>query len=1174
MTRGTRGLIVTLFAASGFSALVYQVVWMRMLTSVLGSTSSATAAVLSAFMGGLALGGWSVGRVVDRHARPLAVFAWLEAAIALTALGSPLLLETSAPVYRTLSLLWGDHVLLRAAVQFALSTACLVVPTFLMGATLPALVRAVVPSAHAGCGLAALYGANTLGAAAGAFAAGFFLIPLLGLRATIAFAAFLNVVNAVVAWTMASARDEHATVPPVSSDVIAAPADDRPWTGRAVLITTLVAGFAGLASEVAWTRILVFGLGSTTYAFATMLVTYLVGIAVGSFLAGRVLLHVRRPVGALAVIQVLVGVAGVISLVIYSYYAEQLGTAIFVASERSWTRGVFLDFAVAALALLPVTVLMGAAFPVAYAAYAAGRPAVGSVVGRLYAASTVGSIAGSLAAAFVLIPALGLQRTLLLLASASLMSAALVAAADRPGRAGAMRAALPLAAAVSVFGLPIVRPFHQVGPTERLLFYREGPMSTVSVVEDALRTRKLHIDKIAVAGTDPVLLTDQKSLAHLPMLLHPRATRALTVGFGSGGASWSFTRYGRLEHVDCVEIDPTVLEAAPYLEHSHHGVLGHPRFRLIAEDVRSHLLTTQSTYDIISTDCTDLRYKSNALLYTREYFELCLRRLNPGGIVAVWLPLGGLSTDALQVALATFMSVFPRTSVWYLNNVPAHYALLVGSAEEITFDAASVARQLGEPAVRADLAEIGLADRWKLFGSFVTDSAGSRRLAANARINTDDLPILEFMVPRTGFRGSITANLAALFDVRRPPLLAGVSASEAEEASRYWQAAGELGRGHGIFLRGNHDYRRAIAHYLAAAALNPADSNIRHLVARVEATEAAKAAELSALAASESADARARNDLGLLWLSRGEADRAIAEFQAAAALEPADWGAPFNLGLAYERRGDLRAAESAYRNAIARDEYVAAAHTNFGLVLLAQQRVPDAIAALQRAAELDPESADAAYNLGLAYQQAGQPEKAQRAYDEAIRRRPTHAAALTNRGTIALAQGRAQEARRAFEHAMDAEPSYAEAHYNLGLLLDQAGQTVAAAHAYETAIRFRPDYPEARNNLGILKDRAGDHAAAIAQYRAALHTHPEYAEARTNLALALTAAGRTAEATAEAERAVRLRPQGAEAYVSLGLASWRAGQRERAIAAFEKALAIEPSLDTVRDWLETLRRGR
>jgi spermidine synthase len=478
-------------------------------------------------------------------------------------------------------------------------------------------------------------------------------------------------------------------------------------------------------------------------------------------------------------------------------------------------------------------------------------------------------------------------------------------------------------------------PLHEPDIGSRLLFYREGRLSTVSVVENVAGSKTLHIDKIPVAGTDAVMMTDQKSLAHVPMLLHPLARHALTVGFGSGGASWSFTRYSRLRQVDSVEIDPTVLEAASHFRESHHDVFADPRFRLILDDARSFLQRTDRTYDIISTDCTDLRYKSNAMLYTREYFQLCRRRLNPGGLTVVWLPLGGLSNEDLRVAIATFRDVFPSMSVWYMNNVPAHYVLLVGGDRDVPINVANLREQLTEETVAEDLAEIGLADPWKIVTGFLFGADAAARFTAGASINTDARPILEFSVPRGGFSGfTITRNLLSLLRERHTPPVRTATDGDRDAFDAYWRAADRLIRGHAIFQRGNHDYQATLDYYRAAEAINPGDRQTRRLVDDVRATESSWRRVLERRLQDEPTDVSAHIRLGLLNLSQGNATTALAQFDAAARLDADNWQSRFNQGRAHEEMGAFEQAEEAYRAAVAINPRAAMAQTNLGLLLL------------------------------------------------------------------------------------------------------------------------------------------------------------------------------------------------------------------------------------------------
>ncbi len=1164
--------MLAVFTASGFAGLVYEVVWMRLLTAVLGSTSAAIAAVLAAFMGGLALGSAAFGALVDRSRSPLRVFAGIELGIAATGLLVPVLLAGLAPLYAWLQPAAASPSSALAMLQFLLSLAVLMMPTALMGGTLPALTRAVVPPGRVARGVAALYAANTLGATAGAFSAGFILLPAIGMRATYV-AAAINVLTAGAALLVARREGLTRRVAIGTASQPRAPlASLRPWLGRLVALTAAVSGFGALAAEVAWTRLLVFGLGSTTYAFATMLTTFLGGLALGSWGAMQAARAIRRPARALAVVQGLVGIVGVASLLAYTRYAERIATATHAAIDTSWIRATAIGFAAAAGALLPATLLMGATFPLACAAYAEGRGRLGGAVGRLYAMNTLGAIVGSLAAAFLLIPWWGIQETLVILAAGNLLMAAVLALAE--GGRGALKLAAPaVLAALGLVLAPALRaPLHQPDIGGRLLFYREGRLSTVSVVENADGYKTLHIDKIAVAGTDPVMLTDQKSLAHLPMLLHPGATRALTVGFGSGGASWSFTRYSRLQQVDCAEIDPTVLEASSHFHESHHNVFGERKFELILDDARSFLQRTDRTYDIISTDCTDLRYKSNAMLYTREYFQLCRRRLNRGGLTVVWLPLGGLSTEDLRVAVATFRAVFPRMSVWYMNNAPAHYVLLIGADRDIPIDIQSLREQLAEKTVAEDLAEIGLADPWKIVSGFLFGAEGAARFAGGAPVNTDARPILEFSVPRGGFSGFvISRNLLSLLRERHVPPVRAASNADLLVLDRYWRAADRLIRGHALFQRGNHDYRSTVAQYRAAQAINPADDQTPRLIANVRATEASWRRVLERRLQEAPNDASARNRLGLVKLSEGDARGAAAEFEAAARVDPENWEAWFNQGLAHEGTGALDRAEAAYRTAVAKKPAAAMAYTNLGLLLVERGQLEAAVQALSRAAALDRESADAEYNLGVAYGRLGGTAEAEAAYRRALRLDPTHVGALANLGTILLVQGKQVQALEAFEQTLRADPTYAVAHYNRGLVLDRVGRDAEAESAYLRAVHFEPGYAEALNNLGLLNERRGQRKLAIEYFRRALAADPAYAEAHINLALALLSVGANEEARAHAERAVELRPDMGAAHAGLGYVLWHQGDRSGAVAALEKALAVDPTLEAVRQLLADVR---
>jgi hypothetical protein len=371
------------------------------------------------------------------------------------------------------------------------------------------------------------------------------------------------------------------------------------------------------------------------------------------------------------------------------------------------------------------------------------------------------------------------------------------------------------------------------------------------------------VDNVGVAGTDPMLLTDQKSLAHVPMVLLRQPRSALTVGFGSGGASYSYTLYPELEHIHCVEITRTVIEASPWLVDSHKNVVmqrdayraqtgrepqglplwddggasgwykSDPRYRIILDDARSYLRFTGMKYDIIATDCTDLRYKSNANLYDLEYFEICRDHITDDGMVVVWMPLAGLSPEAMRVAVRTFQRVFPNTEVFYMNNEPTHYILLLGTREPLKVDAALMAERMSRPQVAADLREIHLEQPEKMLSCFVTGRDALNTLIKGDVLNTPDNPYLEFESPRYGYGDApLLDNLDALFGVRENParLVAEGTAGSGFMArlEKYYEASPWIIRGHRHYRE--MELVQACQAYLKAREINPADRSVDYLL--------------------------------------------------------------------------------------------------------------------------------------------------------------------------------------------------------------------------------------------------------------------------------------------------------------------------------------------------------
>ncbi len=861
-------VILLLFFLSGLSGLIYEVIWTRLLLTVFGATLYAVAAVLAAFMGGLAVGSFLGGKVADRVARPLLVYGVLELLVAATALAVPAALRLFDPFYEMVYASGQASFLQLSLVRFAVSFLILLVPTTCMGATLPLLSRYLVRRGGImGSRIGGLYAVNTTGAVAGTFLAGFVLIAWLGVWGSIVFGAALSALVGLVAIAASWTRETGSVALEARSEPLASELADNPqpsWLAQLVLVTYGISGFVALSYQVFWTRALVFRfeiLKNTTYSFSAMLTVFLIGLATGSAVMSLLVNRQRNPVRLYGLIQILTGVSGALSLFVLLGVAGalRLGDPEGPAGAISWGMAVGNVFLRTGATIFLPTFLMGMAFPLAARICIRRLGAIGSGTGRLYAINTVGAICGSFAAGFMLIPVFGLARGLLALGLVNVLLGTVVLVADpnqdRRSRLGWLALAGVICTVFAVAS-PGPAPFQDLLETHFIvtdeddeLAYVEGPLATVSVVEDAIGHRVIHIDNSSVAGTDRILLTDQKSLAHIPALLLENPRSALTVGFGSGGASWSYLQYREMERVDCIEICASVPRLAHTLRASNHGLLDQwdrqsslvgqtfhaGRFRVIIDDARSYLRFTKTRYDIIATDCTDLRYKSNANLYDVEYFELCRDAITEQGMVVVWMPLAGMSPEVFACAMRTFAHVFPDMSVWFMHNEPTHYLLLIATPQPLRINIARMRERISRLEIRNDLAEVSLHQAEKILSCFLTTAPAIEEhlRALNPVLNTENTPFLEFESPKFGLGDEpLLANLEILRQHRQPvtPYLDD-SATQPEfmaRLDRFVAAVDTVLAGHAHLRR--LDLRQAARSYLAAKEICPADESLDFLL--------------------------------------------------------------------------------------------------------------------------------------------------------------------------------------------------------------------------------------------------------------------------------------------------------------------------------------------------------
>jgi spermidine synthase len=763
----TRTLSLLLFC-SGASALVLEVCWFRRTAQIAGATSVAMAAVLAAVIGGMAVGSLWLGRVADRSRNPLRLYGLLETGVALAALLTPTLLALSQGGFDLLQRHLGDMPLLATGTRFVLATLLLAPPAVLMGGTLPAAACAVrIARAERGRALGWLYAANTLGAVAGTLAAGFILIPALGLGWATRSAALLA--GAAAAGALLARVAPTAAARPVAPGPVA-PAR----AGKAILLYA-VSGCLGLAAEVAFTRHLVLVFGSPTYAFTTMLSIFLLGIglggAIGTRLARQGARHLARLEVTVATTAALFSLSALVVYLLPRLYLEG-----YLAWGAAFREGLWLRFLLSALVLLPGALGLGIAFPLA--AHVATAGTMGAGTGRLYAANTFASIVGSTCAVFWLVPALGPQHAVAAMAVATGLVVALTA-----------RRAAPLVLLL-VTAVGLVPP--SAVARERLLsgvyFVPGGWVREGRIDADAWRRgvdlpfhaygRESTVCIWRWYGTDSVLI-DGKAVAtnqilhdihhlsllgHLPMAIHPDPQRVLVVGLGMGTTYRAVVQH-RPATARVVELEKAVVAAA--------ARLGVRPADLVIADARSYLRATEERFDVITSDPIHPWVRGGGDLYTREYFASCRDRLTPGGVACQWLPVYQMGVADIRDIVRTFVSVFADAAVYYGGGD----LVLVGGRLPPPRTLAGEARLSLERLGAADLSVLRVAAGEKL-----------RRAVAGGSVLTDDALRLEFSTPRYLDNHALPDCLAWLRELwgdPPAPYSALLAAREAEARDEY-----------------------------------------------------------------------------------------------------------------------------------------------------------------------------------------------------------------------------------------------------------------------------------------------------------------------------------------------------------------------------------------------------
>jgi len=779
-----------LFFLSGATGLVYELLWVRVLYQSFGSTIQSVTTVVAAYMGGLCLGAWLFGRVADRTRNPAKLYGWLEIAIGVFGIISPLVLALAHAIYIGTAGALALGGVASVALRFGLAALVLLIPTTLMGGTLPILTRALMgedrgllkPS------LGRLYGLNTLGAMMGTALAGFFLIEFVGVRASLWTTAALNLAIGAAAIRFGRAQ--------VVADPIPEPSPEPPPTRdplhTVALILLGLTAFASLLNEIAWTRVLVMIVGGSTYAFTLVLLVFLLGIGLGSVMVARRSMPRADTAASAALAQGITGVGAAALFLFFGILPSYIIAVFQIPDMSAAARLVLMGVAVGAVVLIPA-IGMGMTFPLLTDLTARSRRARGADVGAAYALNTAGSILGAVLTGFVFVVILGTQATLrvglainalaaLTLAGLAARGIAEASADDRRLRvrvlAGGILGMLALVAAISAPGWST--RLIDLGPTiyarqpmdkaarqrflehrgARQLAFREGPNATVSVWEGETG-RSLRVNG-KVDASDRGDMDTQIMIGLAPLVAHPRAASAFLIGQGTGVTTLVLARAPGMQRVKVVEIEPAVLEMDSLFYSVNDTVLARPNVSAVVDDARSALQLDRTRYDVIVSEPSNPWVAGIATLYTPEFFRIARSRLADDGIFCQWIQLYQLPLPIVAGIVRSLREVFPHVHVWFGGTSDL---VVLASGRPISYDRQWVAQLLG-PGGELH----GLGREWlsidsldQYFGRMLLGDSGVTRLITRATFDhTDNRPRLEFVAARRFLDPGAAAH--AVFD--------------------------------------------------------------------------------------------------------------------------------------------------------------------------------------------------------------------------------------------------------------------------------------------------------------------------------------------------------------------------------------------------------------------------
>ncbi len=1057
------GLVLACFFLSGTTALIYEIIWMRMMSRIVGGAPYAVSTILVVFMGGMGLGSFLASRRADRvqSTRLIRVYGGLELAVGLYALLVPFLLMLLKALYGLLynrlfefPLAYNLSIFIGAVVLLSLPAVC-------MGATLPILCRFYVNRlSHVGTHSGRLYGLNTIGAALGSLLCGFWMINHLGVWGTMLAAVVINCTIGLVCLNLGADKSshgkEHRKSPKALAEKVQAEnalVGQHPVMIRGALIIIMVSGFCAMAYEVLWTKLLGLIVGPTTYSFTIVLVTFIVGLALGNLTFGRIADRTGNPIGMLVATQL---AAALLALL----FSQVIGNSQLFFAKLIYT---FKDhFALLSLAKALVlfammiwpTFFLGAAFPLVARIYTRSVAAVGRSIGVAYTINTIGAVLGSFCAGFLLIPLIGKENGLRLAIGLQLTAALVIGGILLiRQRTGAIRWAALVVSLAAGGALCTAYPswnrqllamgkYHRFEETVvidemihntgwlaalyrgsdilaaadrgRLVYYGDGIGGFTTVLKFP---GPFGIAEYSMANSgkmDASSFGDMKTqtlLAHFPLLFSPDAKRVMVLGLASGITAGEVLHYP-VEQLDVVDINDRVFEAARHFEPWNNGVLDHPNVRLILQDGMAHLSLTDTAYDVIISEPSNPWMAGMSSLFTKEFFEQARKRLTENGIYIQWFHCYQMDWPTFALIGRTFSQVFPQGLL--VSAEPGGLAkdfLFVGLKGDRGLDWDAAARNSRFAATSNN---IRLSDPQLLYRLIVSEDL--RRLFGPGPINTDRRPLLEYAAPKLMFEGQRTQQALLQTIVRRTWL---------------------------------------------SPATRQANQRLRASVERQ--------IDFAAYALSVHAPFSGMVDLDRA--SPTQRDRYTAIMTDYCGNNPINYAVVKDPVLIEAMR---KRQIGAIQSILPKMDNQAPAHAYLAKLFTDQGMAGEAIKSYREIVRLDPGNATAHNDLGFMLYQRGEVADAIKHFRAAVAIRPNFLTALGNLALALLSQDQLDEAQHYFEETLRVRPGMAEAHYRVGTILYRKGQFGAAAAHLNKALRIAPDMVEGLDAMAMLQATATD----------------------------------------------------------------------------------------------------